>query len=110
MSAVVVFIMEGTGTQYAVTTLIALLSIVLYGNCRPFVDDEDDTLQAVCQGQLAFVACGALVCAVDLPVVDGYEDSVFYTLLIVFINVLPMVSALRALNFPRSSYHLYLYV
>ena len=61
LTGLIVFIMPGTATQLAVTSLIGLICIVFVSRFKPYLDDRDDMLQLLCQLQIFLLAFAGLL-------------------------------------------------
>lgn len=63
----------------------------MYSAFRPYTDDADDLLQALCLQQIALVSFGGLLEKSEIAKNEGYDDSELYQALAALVTLVPMV-------------------
>jgi hypothetical protein len=87
-----VFFLEGTSSQIVLSMFVCMMSIAVYSQFKPFLDDSDDNLATYAQWALLVTLFAGLLERTQVTTEDSYNEFSFGVIL-VFVNCLVLVGA-----------------
>ena len=98
LTGLIIFVMPGSPSQLAVTCLIALVAIVLYGRMEPYLEGTDDTLQLLCQLQIFLLSFAGLLLRINVTSEMGSSEDLLGSVL-ALCSVMPIGLGIAQVGF-----------
>jgi hypothetical protein len=87
LTGMLVFVEPGSAKQLVIAILLAIASVTVYSNVRPFIKQSDNTLAILSQWAIFFTLFGALLIKAEFRERNGTEEKNF-GLILMLINCL----------------------